>query len=161
MGAPQIDSSGTHIVSTGDFQTLHLGLEGGALQPEASGGAIRSGDCAFGLPEHVKDVLALSILQTVIRVRDGGAAFGAHFRNGNMQGSAAAENDGAFHQILEFTNVPGPRPCGQRVHRFLGNGFDLSFHAKREFAYEVADQQGDILAPFAQRRHADGKTLRR
>jgi hypothetical protein len=41
-------------------------MEGGSLQAEASSSAIRSGDCALGLPEHVQDVLALSILQTVI-----------------------------------------------------------------------------------------------
>ncbi len=78
------------VVLAGDLQALHFRLQGGALEAEPTGGAVRSGERASSFPEHAEDVLPLGVIQTVIWRGGGGAAFGAQVRQRDMQRIAVA-----------------------------------------------------------------------
>ncbi len=155
---PQIDSSGTHVVPTGDFQTLHLGLEGGALEPEARGRAVWTGDCALGFPQHAQDVLALGILQTVICLLRRRLRFSLRIsETGTCKAGPWLRMTDRSIRFSSSRIFPGHDQAVRAFMVSLGMVSILSTHAQGKFAHEVADQQGDILAAFAQRGHANGK----
>src|SRR5438067_10596554 len=74
-----------------------------------------------------------------------------------MQGGAAAEDDGSFHEVFEFSNVSRPGPVRQCLDGFFGNTFDIASHPLGKVADEKAYEKDDVLWPFAKRRHANGK----
>jgi hypothetical protein len=62
-----------------NFQALHFGLQGSALQAKSTGGPVRSGEYASGFTEHPQDVLPLSVIQALI-VAGSGRGSRLHFR---------------------------------------------------------------------------------
>src|SRR5919204_3637066 len=54
------------LTGTGDPKLAHAELQGGALQPQAHGRAVRSAQHPLGLLEHRQDVLTFGLFQGVV-----------------------------------------------------------------------------------------------
>ena len=65
--ADRVVWSGARVVVAGNFEALHFRLQSGALQPQATCGAIGSGEHAMGFAKDAQNVLAFGGIQTMIR----------------------------------------------------------------------------------------------
>ena len=65
------------------------------------------------------------------------------------------EHDGALDGVLELAHVAGPRRVHEHRHRLRRDAVDALARAARVPPDEVLDEQRDVLAALAQRRHRD------
>ena len=61
------------------------------------------------------------------------------------------ENHGAFHKILQLTNISGPAVAHQGIHGFSRNLVDALAHSLRVDAHKMPHQLGNILGAHAAR----------
>ena len=47
----------------------------------------------------------------------------------------------------------------EHLHAVPGDGIDVLAEGGAEFGHKSADQQGDVLASFAERRHCNGEDI--
>ena len=76
-----------------------------------------------------------------------------------LQRGAGRKNHRALDEVLQFADVAGPVVARQRLHGFGRDVGDAPVHAAGVLLHEVAHQQRNIVAPFAQRRHRDGEDV--
>src|SRR5207302_3819273 len=69
---------------------------------------------------------------------------------------AGFQGDGAFHRVFELANVAGPIVGFQAGHPFRGNTLNRFSHCGTEALEEVASEQWNIIAAFAQGWHLYG-----
>jgi len=172
----QLESDGA-----ADVEFAHAGLQGGALHAEDGGSAFGAGDAPFGLAEGAKDVLALGFFESgdgrgggacgIRRSEDAavGGDVGGDVADGerglfqlgerDTEFFAGAEEHGAFDEIFEFADVSRPRIVHERVHRVGGNVQHGFVEAAAEILDEVADEERDVFAAFAQRRNLNRKNV--
>ena len=77
----------------------------------------------------------------------------------NLELRARRKNDGTLDQVLQLANVARPERSLQRVHRGARNDGDAALERPRKLVDEMMDERGNIVRPFAQRRHLDGKDI--
>ena len=67
----------------------------------------------------------------------------------------AAQNDGAFDDVLQFAHVAGPVMVLQERAWRLGETLDVDAVFAAETAHEFLGQKRHVLAALAQRRHVN------
>src|SRR5262249_43126376 len=137
-----------------DPELLHSGLQGGRLHSEERGGAPRAADPPSGDLEHPQDVLPLDLLQgpdgSAVGARAGGLQPGAR-----IQARPLAQDDGPLDDVLELSNVPGPRVGPERGHGRIGDARNPLAQTSGIPMREVPDQERDVLGPFPKWRYTD------
>src|SRR5262245_45610917 len=71
---------------------------------------------------------------------------------GDLQRRTGGEDDRALDDVLQLAYVPRPGVAHQGVHDRRRDGLDLPAHSPGEMLSEMADQQRDVTAAFAQGR---------
>src|SRR5262249_20196689 len=66
-----------------------------------------------------------------------------------------AHGDRRLHQVLQLADVAGPWQLGQAFFGFGADGLDRNSLVAADLGNQVIDQQGNVAAAFAQRRHAE------
>src|SRR5579872_7144760 len=88
-----------------------------------------------------------------------GRRYAAELGERQLQVAAFVQEDGAFQKVLQLANIPRPIMAAQRIHHVRGNDIDDLVKAIREFAHEVVDEEGNVVAALAQRRQRNGKDI--
>ena len=68
------------------------------------------------------------------------------------QNWSGREYRGADQSVFQFAHIAGPRVILKQLLRFGGDSGNLQAHLAVDFIEEVADQEGNVAAPVAQRR---------
>ena len=140
-----------------DAKLFEFGLEGGAFEPEADGGAVRADDQAVAFAQSHEDVLAFGAFKSLVVEQNAGGGLQLAERNG--QDRTGGEDQRALDEILQFTDISGPRPADECVHRPFRNAGDRLLHAARDLLYKVLDEQGNVFAALAQGWKENGKDV--
>src|SRR5208337_4415713 len=80
-------------------------------------------------------------------------------RHGQAEFGPGRENHGSLDQILELPHVTRPVIACKGVHFLSRDGFNTAVHQARVFLHEIAHQQGDIFAAFAEGWNHDGEDV--
>src|SRR5580700_5848891 len=107
-----------------------------------------------GFAQHANDMFALYAFDC-IRARLLGPRH--QLLQGSIEGRPAGEYQGPLDKVFQFSDVSWPFPAHQSIHGFRGDGFNGLVHAPAMLPNEIADQKGNVAAPFAQRGQADRK----
>jgi hypothetical protein len=73
------------IVLAGNPKLAHLGVQGGALQAQAGGSAVRAGNESARLPQRLQNVIALGVCERGRAVRRGGLGTGLQLRQRHVE----------------------------------------------------------------------------
>src|SRR2546425_13319533 len=113
--------------------------------------------------EHAQDVLALELLHRLPERRAGvlGEAR-ARVRQRDVERDvlelddvALREHDRAMHDVLQLAHVPRPVVARQHLERARRHAPHVAVALARGLPDEVLDEERNVLAPLAERRHVD------
>lgn len=138
---------------------MYFVLQRGALEAEAGCGSFCSRQYAPGLAQDVDDVIALAVAEGALDVGRMLFEFVAQFGQGRPEALAFGEDDGALDEIFEFANVSWPAPVDHDFDGLIGDEGDAFVHALGALLDEIADEEWNVFAAFAERRQVNGKNV--
>src|ERR1017187_4592369 len=142
--------------SARDVVALDFLVHGGTVDSQNGGGLL---DVAAGALNRGDDQLLLhflkghaggdgpSLARQAVQCQKGEVLVG--------QFLAPAGHQGAFHCVFQLAYVAGPVVVDQDFEGAIGDLADVLAELVRKPFHEMTDQQGNVLAAFAQRRDAD------
>src|SRR5262249_29923393 len=160
---------GLLLVDVAALAAAELGGEGRPLEPEEPGRGLL---VPLGSPEGLLDEPVLELLDCRVQVEpllaEGGAGDlllrdeRAEARRQVLDADVAVlrEDDEAFEQVLQLAYVPGPVVLPEVDHRLFGDQGGASGALAVVLLEEVSDEERDVRAPLAQRRHHDRDDLK-
>src|SRR5437867_73241 len=135
--------------------TLQLAVQRGEINAEQCGGARL---VVIFARQNVENVAAFQLIE---RQRLSGQIADRERRLADLLRQvryfylALAERDGALNRVLQFTHVAAPVVIDEPLHGFVADGLFSRAERARVLPGEVAHQEWNIFAPFAQRRHSE------
>src|SRR6185369_888929 len=121
------------------------GLQGRSLHAQAGCSSSRSPDHPVNFAQYLQNQLTFRFIQ---RRSSGGGRIrtNSQFRKWSFQHQSSAENDGAFDEIFQLTNISRPAPVAEGSQRLIGDRRNVTVHAAAVSLREVSNQPGNILA---------------
>jgi len=152
-------------------QLLHTRVERTGIQAESAGRAVRAFDlpaAAWQTCRMLRPVVACRVssrrrvrLARLDRQTRGGASHWTQLNSIQLQDGAGRQDDRALEDILQFADVAGPVVAGQPVEDGRRERIHFPTQPARLAGDQVGSEQGDVLAPLAQRRQWMGKIASR
>jgi hypothetical protein len=117
------------FVGARDPKFPHAGIQGSALDSQASCGAVRTHDYSACLLQCPANVLTIQILKSDGLSRRVDLCARSQSSQGATKSATGCQYYAALDEVLQLSDISRPRIGGKGVHHFRSNPFDYFLHS--------------------------------